>query len=323
MGELEEKLKEKLESGYEEQIGEKIAEFGGLLSKSAAIRLLCKQNNIETEKMLVLSEAKNSPLTFWFSAAVDRIYPVQEYGNGAGCSVRLHLSDKTGEATLVLWNEQVEQVKGEISIGDYIECRGAYFKGGEIGISRSGSIRAIKKLAITPVPMLTKGICNVKGTVKEVEPDYHYVDKKTGNEKSLSSFLLCEGKSCRRVVIWEFPEGTKKPDVGDVVLLEKVEFKNSEIQFNRGSRMVKKTKAGQEKGLLKMISIGDGGAAFHIGEKKYTASLLEALELMGIRKVPQGISEKTLILIKAQEIAGKSVKYKADGQRLAWLAVEK
>jgi hypothetical protein len=317
---FEEKLKDELGDGFEDKIAERISEFGGLLSRGAAVRLLCKEHGIDVERKLTLREAEGSPLPFSFTAKIDRIYPVQSYPGRPDRSVRLHLSDSSGPATLVLWNEQAALVEGELSIGDTISCAGAYFRSGEMALSRGGKIAKTLRAPIIRVSKLTAGVCNIEGEVRALEPDYPYIDRKSGEEKTLSSFQFCEGNDCRRVVIWSSPEGTPVPEPGDHLLLENVLFRNGELHFNSSSRMVKKISASEKSGKLEKITPRGELAVFSIGGTAFALPMGEALAMLGIRAVPDGVSPNTLLLIKSQELLGRNLKYRlADGQ-LSWLS---
>lgn len=317
----EEMLKERLGDGCEDAIARKMGEFGGLLSRNAAVVLLCRQNGIDLEKRISLCGAKRMALPFSFQAKVDRIFPVQEYPGSGNRSVRLHISDAGGEATLVLWNEQANAVKGEISIGDMIECRGAYFKGGEIGIGKNGAMKKEKGFPISKIPELSYGLCNVEGVVEAVEPDHHHRDRKTGVEKRLPSFSICGDGACRRVVMWH-AEGAKNPSAGDVILLENVFFKDGELNFDAFSRMVKRKAANERFGEFGEASVEGESVVFTIGGEKYSASLQEALLLLKIRSAPPGVGPQALISMKSRELEGKNVLYILDGEKLALLEVE-
>jgi len=59
---LEARLKEKLGGKLEETLVAKIAEFGGLLTRRAAVLLICRQNGIDTESEVRLSDAARQEL---------------------------------------------------------------------------------------------------------------------------------------------------------------------------------------------------------------------------------------------------------------------
>jgi len=320
-GELEGKLYEKLGKEMEAKIAAKIKSFGGLLTRSAAVRLLCKEHGVDTESPRKLGELSGSLLPFSFAARVDRIFPVQEYQNGAGRSVRLHLSDSSGCATLVLWNEQASLVEGSISIGDIVLGRGAYLRGGEIMISKSGSLSRLKAAPVVPIGKLSAGACNVEGEVSELELDYAYVDRKSGEKRTLSSFILCQGKDCRRVLVWSAPEGTAMPMKGDRLLLENVVFKNGELHFNFQSRMVIMGGSRQRKARLDSVAVGEDFAVFSLGGEAFPVPLDDALSLLGIKSVPAGVAPRTLAAIKGKSLCGSQVSFRLEGGKLAWLSL--
>ena len=319
--ELEDKLQGLLGDKFEPALDAKIALFGGLLTRRAAIRLLCKEKGIATERKVMLTDAASETLPFSFSARVDRIFPVQNFASGERC-VRLHLSDAAGGlGTLVLWNAQCDAVEGALSIGDTVECAGAYFRSGEIHVGKEGKLTAAKKFPLTPVSGLHAGQCSVEGVVREVYLDYGYTDKKSGAEKSMSSFLLCTGEDCRRVAVWSAPSGTPKPKEGDTLVLENVLFRNGEIHFNSFSRMVRTSSPEEKSGLLSSVKIRGGTAVFAIGKAEFSCSLEEALALLGIHSVPPGVEMATVLSIKSESCIGKMVKYSSDKGRLSWIRI--
>lgn len=320
--ELEKRLAGKLGGSLEDAVREKVASFGGLLTRKAAVRLLCGENGIGAEEAIPLSQAPLSPLPFSFRATVDRVFPAQEYRGGSGRSVRLHLSDRSGSATLVLWDGQAAQAEnGELLAGDEVECRGAFFRSGEIALGRAGDIRKVGGRMVLPVSRLTHGLCHAEGKVGEVELDYHYVDRKSGEKKALSSFLLCEGEACRRVVAWPGKEGAPRPAEGDSVVLENVVFKNGELHFNSYSRMVVRKAAGRLEGELREVRVNGENAVFGIGGAEFTVPLPEALGLLGIREIPQGVSMATLAGIAGEGWKGKRARYSLQGGKLSWLSL--
>lgn len=321
MEDYQEKLLELLGSGLEERISGKISEFGGLLTREAAVRLICRQNGIDTEKLLEISQALRSPFPFRFRAAVDRVFPVQTYPGRAGRSMRLHVSDTSGSATLVLWNGHVDEAEAHVSVGDRIECSGAFFRMGEIGMGREGKLAVLEKFPVLPVSRLTAGACSVEGEVGEIEEDYVYIDRKSGVEKKLSSFQLCDPKGCRRVVVWSSPEGAAMPSKGDGLRLENVVFKNGEVHFNFASRMVVKTSIRELKGKLERVELAGGYCDFTIGGKKFKVEVSRALVLLGIKSVPQGVSPSTLVAIRMKALSGSEATYTVSDGGLERLAL--
>jgi hypothetical protein len=322
MEELEIALGNKLGGELEQRIEAKFAEFGGLLTREAAVLLLAKENGIPIEKELALSDAPKTSLPFSFTAKVERIFPLQVYPNGIDRSVRLHLSDASGEATLLLWNSQCGLVEGEIGWGDTVSGSGAFFRNGEISIGKSGNLKSVARHPILTVSGLAPGQCCVEGEVGKVGGGAAQVGKKFGDGAGASYFQLCQDGSCCNVVVWQKPEGFL-PLAGDRVVLENVIFRNGEVHFNSYSRMVRKGSALAALGEMQSVSFEGDMALIGISGKSYSVALEEALLLFEVKGVPPGISAQTLIEVKASGLAGKKVQFKLQDGKLCLLAAVK
>ncbi|MEM4348377.1 MAG: hypothetical protein QXN37_02300 [Candidatus Anstonellaceae archaeon] len=314
---IEALLQQHLGKKTEEAIRHKIEEFGGLLTREAAIRLLCKQHGIYIQNPIKLADASKTILPFSFRAKVRRIFPVQYY-NDKDYSVRIHVYDHTAEAIVILWNEQAK-IAFELCQNDEVEGKEAYFRNGEIWIGKTGFLRLLQPAPRMQVEELTAGVCTVEGRVGEIEPDYFYVDKKTGKERKMSSFQLCGRQQCRRVVIWidDFDYSSYGLSVGDFVVLDGVIFKSGEIHFNSKSRLIKNAK--REEGRVKSVYVEGQECILEIENKRFKISLPQALQIFGIMQVPQGVSPQTLIQIKGKAMQGRQVLYTAKEERLIWI----
>ena len=313
-----------LGNALEMQVKGKIDSFGGLLSREAAILLLCQENGISTEKKLLLSEALASLLPFSFSARVDRIFPVQQFPGGSMRTVRLHVSDKSGSATLVLWNEQAKLVEGGVLAGDEVECSGAYARAGEIAIGRHGKIARAGKSRALDMAALKEGICNVEGSVEKVEGARTYLDRKTGVERTMHPFSICNGGKCVRVVAWSLPDGANLPRQGETVVLENAAFRNGELHLNAFSRIVAPSGhgAGHKAGKFLGAAIDGGEAVISVGAEKFRMPVDGALALLNVHAVPQGVGADALLSIKSSALVGQEARYFSDGGKLASLKFE-
>jgi len=320
MGEMETLLSEKLGESMEEAVECKISEFGGLLTREAAVRLLCRQNGISIEREVRLADAPSASQPFSFRANIVKVYPAQTYSGGANKSLRVHLKDGDAEATLVLWNEHAEFAEREVFAGDELLVGGAYFRLGEVQLGKSGRLSVASRKAPPSLSGITHGLCDVEGVVSEVEPDYYFLDRKDGRERCLSSFLLCDsGGERRRAVFWERLEGFF-PARGDELRLEGVVFKGGELHFGRQSRLIVKKSLSEKSGVLRGIRMEGEAVVFSLGDGEFRLGAVPALGLLGITAVPQGVLPSTLLLIKATQICGKPVKYGigSDG-KLLWI----
>jgi hypothetical protein len=320
----EEKLASLLGNALEASLRAKIESFGGLLTREAAVQLLCQENRISTERKLPLSEARASLLPFSFSARVDRVFPVQQFPGGSMRTVRIHISDKSGEATLVLWNEQASLAEGGILSGDTIECAGAYARAGEISIGRNGTVLRAGKNSVQDVAGLREGACNVQGTVEKVEGMRHYRDRKTGGEKSMLPFTLCSGGKCCRAVWWSPPGDAPQLREGNQVALENAAFRDGELHLNAFSRIVPSDGegAGGRAGKFLGVSADGGDFAIAIGAEKFRMPAAGALALLGIGAVPPGVGAATLLSIKSRTLEGKEARYFSEGERLVSIKLE-
>ena len=319
---FEQALREKLGGAYEEKIAEKVSEFGGLLTRRAAVRILCKENGISLEQALPLKEALKSRVPFSFSARVERVFPVQEYQNSRDRSVRLHVSDREGDATLVLWNEQIAHARA-VSAGDTVECAGAYSRAGEISVGKSGKIAFAKARQLAKIGTLKEGICSLECTVREASLPRAFLDRKTSEERKMLPFTACQGGECVRAVIW-LSKGDASPPVisGDTVLIEDAVCRNGELHLNSFSRLSTVSSGSQLQGKLESISASGAKIAFTIDGREFSCGLSAGLEMLGIASIPDGVSAETIVSLKASELSGKSAIYFCSGNNLLKLKFE-
>lgn len=318
--ELAGKLREKLGEGLEEGIAGEIASFGGLLTRHAAVLLLCRKNGIDVERKIQLSQAPSMRLPFSFEARITRIFPAQTYAGRPDRSVRVHMTDGSREATLVLWNEQAGGIEGgEIRAGDTISCNGAYSRSGEITLAKGGGVRKLDSARTPSLSSLKDGICNAEGVVKAMEPDREYTDRKTGGKKTLSSFAIGDGTvPSMRVAVWSKAKEMEKLAAGDSVFLENVVLRNSELHFNSQSRMALLGKKAGETAVVEKIDAGEDETLFVLGGREFRMKNEEAARLVGLPTLP-GVSARAAIGIKAQGLAGKKAGFAVENGKLCSL----
>jgi hypothetical protein len=314
----EQRLFERLGAAAEDAIVAKIARFGGLLTRRAAVRLLCRENGIDLQKKIPLSKAPSSSLPFSFSARIERVFPLQRFPGGDK-SLRLHISDGQGQSTVVLWNEQADAAQG-ILCGDEIECRGAYFRSGEIAVGKGGSVLRASHFCPPPVSAAKEGACTVVGTVKGEAQEREYTDRQSGDGRRMASFFLCDSQGCLRAVAWEIPE-QGLPHEGDEVVLENAVFKAGELHLNSLSRIVT-TGSSAQSGVLERVEAEAGRLVFAISGKAFFAPQKEGLALAGIPSLPDGVSAETALWIRARALLGKTVRYAESGGKLRHLSFD-
>lgn len=318
--EMEGLLFAKIGGAAEGAIAARIAEFGGLLTRQAAVRLLCKERGIAVERRVSLSGARGQKGHFSFSARVGRVFPVQKFPNSRDSSLRMHISDSSGQSTLVLWNEQCRLEK-EIFAGDEIECAGAYFRAGEIFIAKSGSVKKTGGAQAESLDGLREGACSVQGIVKGAEGERSF--RRNGEERRMFSFTICQGETCARAVAWQGNGAQFEiPSEGDTVLLENAFFRAGEVHLSAKSRLVIISSSQEKEGVVERIAVEGGNAVFRIGGGEFSLPLASALPLLQIRSLPPGVLSGTALSIKAGELAGKTVRYASKGKTLLRLSLE-
>ncbi len=324
---MEEKLAEKLGDGLEDGIAGEIAGFGGLLTRHAAILLLCRKNGIDVETKISLSQAGAFRLPFSFEAKIERIFPAQSYRGRPDRSIRLHVRDDSAQATLVLWNDYVEMAdRGGLCAGDGIECHGAYMRSGEITLAKGGSATRKKEAQILRIRELQPGICSVKGTASEIGQEMGLQNARDamidGGTGARLSFTLCESQGeCVQVLVWAGQDMVRELSEDDNVILENVVFKNKALHFSSFSRLVRLGGASaDESTVLECVDAGADETVFTLGGRKFTLKNEDAMAILGMQKTVPGVSAKAAIMIKAQGIAGKPAAFRAEGGKLCSLS---
>jgi len=103
------------EKELDEKIREKVKKFSGMLNEEAALYLIARDKGVNSEhENTEISELKNGN-TVNVKAEIVSVYPEREFErNGKKGKVRnVLIRDKTGEAFLVLWNQETEKIREE------------------------------------------------------------------------------------------------------------------------------------------------------------------------------------------------------------------
>jgi len=297
--------------------------YSGLLTREAAMRVIAKREGLLENEPMMLSDLRPDMSNVTFSATVNRIFPPLSSADGRKKSVRLFVSDSSGELTLVLWNEQAKLVEGTVGIGDSILVEGAYMRGGEIYLKFSGGIRVLEPAKVSKVKELKEGLNNALGAVKQVNLDYFFV--RDGKERAMSSFEIEDGTGNARVVVWNEPQKVKELGVGDSVKIENALFRNGELHVNHYSRIVLLGRGKREDVVSgevgsyvyeegKIIALIDGKSIV-FGEKL----VLQFLEASGI---PTDVKVETVAMLKANSLVGKKMNVKVKDEKGKLVAEE-
>lgn len=308
----------------DEMAKERIEKYGDLISRDIALFLLAKENNLIEEKAIPISSAQQWMRSIMITAKVACVFPICyfEKDGKKGRSCRLLLSDKSGEITLVLWNDLVSLVEEKIWTGDEIEVRGGYLKDGELHVGFGGTVTVLKSSPPTPIGKLKPGTHNVAGKIAEVFLDYFYM--KNGKEEIMSSFLLSDGDDEMRVAVWKEPERVKALRQGDEVKLEGVVYRNNELHANSSSRIIvaKRTEENVLRGKIEEIKQGEKGISIVMDGKRITFDDSLSLKVLGINELPPDVPLKTVFGIKAKYLLEKEMAVKVSQKRGTLLGID-
>lgn len=290
-------------------IDSKVGQFGGLISRNAAAKLLCIEQGICQEEKIPLSEARAAQQPFSFTAKITRVFPLQQFPGSPDRSIRMAVSDKSASATVVLWNEQADRLFGEISLFDIVQFTGAHFRSGEISIGRQGGMKVLQKFPLSPLSSLKGGALSAKGRVSKVE---------IGGDRAFSFFIEGEGASVE-VKAWQ--EGGADfpiPSNGDNVLLENAFFQKGALHISGVSRMVLLGSQHDKEGLLEGISLSPSGDGleFMIGGDRLFAPLKHGLSVLGVRFLPEGVSPADAAPLLSGGFCGRKAVYSSEAGKL-------
>lgn len=316
------------EAELEAKLGEKVAEFSGLLTREAALFILAKENDLVKEEVSKIAELKEGMRDITVRATVERVFPVQIFEKGAKVtkSCRVFISDSTGQGTLVLWNESVNLLTGTVGMNDLVDIKGAYVHSAELHLGFNGNITVLEHGTVAPLAELKQGgFYNVRGKVTEVFPQYFYM--KNNEEKVMRSFEISDGTAQGRVVVWHEPERLRDLAVNDEIKLENALFKNSELHVNNLSRIVflaKAKRADIMNGKLEDVAIkgGDEVVAKISGSTVFFSGKL-ALQVLGVMVLPPDVGLDTVLSLKKEKLIGTdiAVRFKKQDEKLVALEI--
>ncbi|MFH1520086.1 MAG: hypothetical protein ABID61_00405 [Candidatus Micrarchaeota archaeon] len=311
---LESKLRESIsEDELEKTIKEKINSFHGLLTREVAMRLIAKERGLlkEEEKNCKLAEIPKNERKIRFSAHIKKIWQVAEYSSGKRSRV-IEVEDETTTKPLVLWNDDVDLVKG-LRIRDEINVKGTYERNGELHLGYSGSIEVVNKAGFSDLSDINEGdVVHLRGIISTIEGhDKFIVD---GRSTPGFSFMISDGKIERRCVIFEGIGRANKIELNDETIIEGAVVKNSNIEINDGARLLIRRVKNMLMGEVKKIECVDEKLHVEVGERKVTLDRENAMRFFNVQ-VADDVKLSTITELKERSILNTKVAIKEkDGQ---------
>ncbi|MFH1663301.1 MAG: hypothetical protein ABH986_00550 [archaeon] len=217
MQKLREEILEKgklSEKELNEKIREKVKKFSGMLNEEAALYLIARETGVNSEQEYkTISEIKSNE-TVNLKAEIVSVYPEREFeSKGKKGKVKNALiKDKTGEATLVLWNNDTTMLS-EKDEGKRIELK--EFSAGEFNgrlqlkKGFNGVMELKEKINEKETETKTKNISEVKEWEKNVSVQARVLKEfplkefeSNGKNGMLKRIELIDGTGAINAVLW-------------------------------------------------------------------------------------------------------------------------
>jgi len=237
---VQEKLKELLGKRYEEEIERVVNEFAGMISRDSAIKILAHENGlIKNEKrkiervkeILEMNNESNINRSIDINLKIIKMF--QKMETKSHTLQRILMKDEEGtEIMCVFWDEKINELEMLIpEENDLILISNSYVKNNEIHIGKYSKINIQKEKPLVPISKIKDGICNMG--IKLLGDINFRTFTKNNEEKRMGTTMAGDSTGMVKIIFW----GTSCDKVenavkGDILLLNKVMFKNAELHVN-------------------------------------------------------------------------------------------
>ncbi len=310
----------------EEQVAGKIGQFHGLLTREVAMKLLVREKGLykeDEEKKVTLAGIPKGGKKLLVEASVRKIWPVAGYGSGKKSRV-VEITDATGSAVLVLWNEDVKLANG-LRTKDVVLVKGAYERNNELHLGYSGTLELKERTPFSRLDSLAPGqYHHVQGFVSRVQGLDRYVSGTSA--KAGFSFYLSDSVHEVQVVIWGRPERGRSLQQGDEVIIEGALEKDGRLELSEDARLLVRRKERMLLGKVESMEAGtDAGAGagrepetmkVRVAGKPAVFARDDAMRFLGVELAPD-ILLTTAVSLKKNVMLNSSVavRVKEEGGR--------
>jgi len=237
---MEQKIKELLGDKYENEIQRVINEFAGMISRESVIRILAHENGlIKNEKkqikkvkdILEMEEENNLSKSLDVNLKLFKTF--QKLETKSHVLQRIMLIDDEGKNLMcVLWDEKINEFEMLIpEEKDMIIITNAYMKNNEIHVGKYSKITIEKENPILPLSKIRDGVCNV--CVKLLGDINFRTFTRNNEERKMGTTMVGDSTGSVKIIFWaESCDKVENAIKGDVLLLNKVLFKNAELHVN-------------------------------------------------------------------------------------------
>jgi len=290
------------ESEIEQAVQEKIEKFHGFLTREVALKLIAKEKGLlkEEEKTVKINEIKPGEKRLIVEAEVVKVFPTAAYRSGKK-SRRVNVKDDTGEAILVLWNDDVE-LAARMRRGDELLLHGVYERNNELHLGYYGFIKVGKRAGFSDMSTIDtkEGMrVHLKGFISRI----------TGRGGGRFVFIASDGKT---EIECDITEGTERGGalaVGDEFIMENALVADGKVILDREARMLTRRKEKMLIGKIREMSWSGEELKAVVGEEKITLDRENALRFMGL-KIAEDIALSTVATLKKDNLINTNVSIK-------------
>ncbi len=297
------------------KVKEKVRSFHGFLTRDVALRLIAKERGLlrQEDRAYELAAIPKGEKKVAFRAEVRKIWPAAEYSSGKRSRV-VEVGDGTGVRPLVLWNEDVE-LAGTLRLKDRIAVSGAYEKGGELHLGYSGKIEVTEKAGFVPLAELKDNeTAHVRGFIAEIEGPDEFV--LSGKAQRGFSFILSDGKTERRCVIFQGLDRADKLRKGDEVIIENADISYGNIQLGSGSRIRSRRASEMLLGTVKRMECDGERLIVGTEEREVSFDREGGLRFLGV-SVADDIALSTVVSLKKDSVLNTRIAVRLDPRTAA------
>jgi hypothetical protein len=246
---------------------------------------------------------------------VKKIWPIASYASGKRSRV-LEVEDETGKMPLVLWNDDTLLAEG-IHPRDRINVKGAYERNGELHLGYSGAIQVTERAGFPELEDLPEGdYAHIRGFVSRIEGIDSFVAGT--NTKKAFSFIISDGKTERRCVLWEGIARGEKLREGDEVLIEDALVNKGNIEISGSARMLSRRPRDMLIGSITKLEQKDEMLFAEVEGREIALRREDALRFMGV-EAADDILLSTIVSLKKDNLINSRIAIKIeekDGQVL-------
>ncbi len=302
----------------EEEIGKKLADFHGLLTRDVALKLIAKEHGIIKEESVQISEIRPGMKRVTLKGTIRQIHKIVEYSFGKKCR-SMTIADRTGTTTLTVWNDDVE-LFSRLKVGDEIEVKNAYERLGSLNLGYNGSVGVVKAAPYNECNQLPENQpVNVRAFISHIQGTREY--EKNGIKKQYYIFTVSDGRAEVRCVVWDGLERTGRLAVGDEVIVQNAMARKGELHINTHTRLLARKLANLISGTVTNMHVQANKLLITIGGRELAFNREHALKFFGV-KIGDDITLETLVQLKKESLLNTTTHVRCKEENGEWKIID-